>query len=116
MDDDGDDVNDDDAVDDNNDNAVDNNDNAMDNSDNDDNGVHGDASSSSTTLDRKTMYRKGMEFVASYKKARTDKGKKRMDWQGCLAAGRKKGLLLKYKNANTLKNQFAKYEKNIDGE
>ncbi|KAI9468678.1 hypothetical protein BDB00DRAFT_273773 [Zychaea mexicana] len=82
LEDDDNDVNNDNAVNDDNDNAVnDNNDNAVnDNNDNNDDGVHVATPSSSTTLeDRKALYKKGMEFVAKYKKARMAKGKKRMD-------------------------------------
>ncbi|CDH49553.1 predicted protein [Lichtheimia corymbifera JMRC:FSU:9682] len=108
LEDDGDDGDDDynNAVDDSNGNAADDNtdDTVDDNNDVDDDRV----------ADKKTLYKKGMEFVAKYKKARMDKGKKRMDWQACMAAGRKEGLLLNYKNTNTLKNQFAKFEGNGD--
>ncbi|CAO3614987.1 unnamed protein product [Cunninghamella blakesleeana] len=56
-------------------------------------------------------YKNGMLFVLEFKKARIDQGKTRMDWKQCMKEGREKGLLLQYKNTDTLKNQFKKYEK-----
>ena len=64
------------------------------------------ASSSSTSL-----YERGMAFVLQFKAARIKQGKERMDWKACMEEGHRNGLLLNYKNTNTLKNQFMKFEK-----
>jgi hypothetical protein len=62
-----------------------------------------------TTSPRDT-YKEGMEFVDTFKKKRTEEGK-RMDWKLCLSQGLKKGLLFGYKNTESLRAQFAKYKK-----
>ncbi|KAG2215379.1 hypothetical protein INT45_008410 [Circinella minor] len=56
-------------------------------------------------------YQKGMMFVSQFKADRIKQGKERMDWKACIKEGQQKGLLLNYKNINTLKNQFVKFEK-----
>lgn len=58
-----------------------------------------------------SLYQMGMKFVLEFKKARIKQGKERMDWKLCMKEGHKNGLLSNYKNINTLKNQFMKFEK-----
>lgn len=62
-----------------------------------------------------SLYQSGMMFVLEFKAARIKQGKERMDWKACMEEGRKNGLLLNYKNINTLKNQFKKFEKSQQG-
>jgi len=52
---------------------------------------------------------KRMKFVKKFKENRADEGKQ-MSWELCLLEGREK-LKWSYKNANSLRAAFAKYEK-----
>ncbi|KAI9254710.1 hypothetical protein EDC94DRAFT_618193 [Helicostylum pulchrum] len=58
-----------------------------------------------------SLYQTGMKFVLEFKKARIKQEKERMDWKLCMKERHKNGLLSNYKNINTLKNQFMKFEK-----
>ncbi|KAI7893183.1 uncharacterized protein EV154DRAFT_550148 [Mucor mucedo] len=68
-------------------------------------------STSSPSISSSSLYQMGMEFVLEFKKARIKQGKERMDWKLCMKEGHKSGLLSNYKNIDTLKNQFMKFEK-----
>ncbi|KAI7856677.1 hypothetical protein BDC45DRAFT_61052 [Circinella umbellata] len=59
-----------------------------------------------TTLSK---YEIGMEFVKRFKLARTKAGR-RMNWTLCLEEGQQQGIL-KYKNANTLRAQYNRFQK-----
>ena len=60
------------------------------------------------TIDKnKVNYEAAMNFVAKFKQERADQGK-RMDWAACLEEGKD---VLKYKNVESLRNQFYKYTK-----
>ncbi|ORX57046.1 hypothetical protein DM01DRAFT_1240814 [Hesseltinella vesiculosa] len=69
------------------------------------------SSSSAPSTSSTAEYQRNMSFISEFKEARIREGKRRMNWLACFDEGRKNGLLLSYKNANSLKHQFQKYEK-----
>ncbi|ORX61885.1 hypothetical protein DM01DRAFT_1331359 [Hesseltinella vesiculosa] len=69
------------------------------------------SSSSAPSTSSTAEYQRNMSFISEFKEARIREGKRRMNWRACFDEGRKNGLLLSYKNANSLKHQFQKYEK-----
>ncbi|KAI8638950.1 hypothetical protein BD408DRAFT_422181 [Parasitella parasitica] len=67
-------------------------------------------STAATTIDRNNnVYEEAMKFVAEFKQKTMEQGKK-MDWIACLEEGKNLNIL-KYKNSESLHQQFLKYIK-----